>query len=253
MLPIRLVTFDALHTIITLAFPSTPSIRRSSRLISASFLQTLSNTLSNLESRSKEHPSYNKGAENWWSDVIQRTALGAGGDEQAIDDHLPDIVNQLMTRFSSREGYKAFNDAIPTIRRLDQQLAIRTAVISNGDGRIRSVLKDLGFPDTLWPIVLSEEEGIEKPSPGIFMKALEFVNQEEALKHDPIRPQECLHIGDELVCDYTGATRSRLNALLLRREGPEGEHEHKEADERLGGVEVIQGLDEVISWVQGNK
>lgn len=62
-----------------------------------------------------------------------------------------------------------------------------------------SVLKDLGFPDTLWPIVLSEEEGIEKTSPGIFMKALEFVNREEALKHDPIQPQECLHVGDELV------------------------------------------------------
>lgn len=53
--------------------------------------------------------------------------------------------------------------------------------------------------------------------------------------------------------DYTGATKSGLNALLLRRVGPEGEHEHKEADERLGGVEVIRGLDEVICCVQGNK
>jgi hypothetical protein len=82
----------------------------------------------------KEHPSYAKGAENWWRDVIRRTALGAGGNERGefvslmtvlsvltfivafseIDAHLSEIVKKLMKRFSSREGYRAFDDAIPT-------------------------------------------------------------------------------------------------------------------------------------------
>ena len=83
----------------------------------------------------KEHPSYAKGAENWWRDVIRRTALGAGGNERGefvslmttvlsaltfivafseIDAHLSEIVKKLMKRFSSREGYCAFDDAIPT-------------------------------------------------------------------------------------------------------------------------------------------
>lgn len=81
-----------------------------------------------------EHPSYAKGAENWWRDVIRRTALGAGGNEPGefvslmtvlsaltfivafseIDAHLSEIVKKLMKRFSSREGYRAFDDAIPT-------------------------------------------------------------------------------------------------------------------------------------------
>jgi hypothetical protein len=32
----------------------------------------------------------------------------------ALDENLSDIVQTLMARFSSREGYKAFDDAIPT-------------------------------------------------------------------------------------------------------------------------------------------
>ncbi|KAF9481524.1 hypothetical protein BDN70DRAFT_876167 [Pholiota conissans] len=158
-----------------------------------------------------------------------------------------------MTRFSSKEGYRAFDEAIPTIRYLNQELDIRTAVVSNGDGRIRSVLKDLEFPDCLAPIVLSEEEGIEKPCSEIFMKTLNLVNQDRDLEHKPIRPQESLHVGDELVCDYNGAINSGLNALLVRRLGVEGEYEHKEFNEILVGVDVIQGLDQVISWVEGNR
>jgi len=87
-----------------------------------------------LKAVQKEHPSYGKGAENWWRDVIRRTALGAGGNERSellsliivletltfiaafseIDAHLSEIVKKLMKRFSSREGYRAFDDAIST-------------------------------------------------------------------------------------------------------------------------------------------
>ena len=60
------------------------------------------------------------------------------------------------------------------------------------------MLKDLSFPDSLQPVVLSEEEGIEKPSKQIFMKALELVNEDLGTE-STIRPEECLHIGDELI------------------------------------------------------
>ena len=60
------------------------------------------------------------------------------------------------------------------------------------------VLKDLSFPHSLQPIVLSEEERIEKPSKPIFMKALELVNG-DLKTENTIGPEECLHIGDELI------------------------------------------------------
>jgi len=58
-----------------------------------------------------------------------------------------------------------------------------------------SVLKDLEFPSSIYPIILSEEEGIEKPSHEIFFRALRRVNVGRLIA---IKPQECLYVGDEL-------------------------------------------------------
>lgn len=55
----------------------------------------------------------------------------------ALDENLSEIAKTLMAQFSSKEGYKAFDDAIPTIQDLRDRQGIRTAVISNGDNRIR--------------------------------------------------------------------------------------------------------------------
>jgi FMN phosphatase YigB (HAD superfamily) len=61
------------------------------------------------------------------------------------------------------------------------------------------VLQDLDFPSLLDPVVVSEEEGQEKPSPEIFFRAISQVSQKmERQGRNPIRPEECLHVGDEL-------------------------------------------------------
>ena len=61
-----------------------------------------------------ERPSYRAGAEKWWSEVISRTAVGAGAEAQAVERHLSAIVPSLMKRFSSREGYSLFDDTLVT-------------------------------------------------------------------------------------------------------------------------------------------
>ena len=61
-----------------------------------------------------EKPSYRAGAEKWWSDVISRTATGAGADARAVEKYLGSIVPILMKRFSSREGYRLFDDTLET-------------------------------------------------------------------------------------------------------------------------------------------
>jgi len=122
---------------------------------------------------------------------------------------------------------------------------IRTALVSNTDSRMHTVLQDLDVASYLNPIVLSEEMGVEKPSPEIFLHAC----------HDPdgnhiLKPEECVHVGDELDCDYRGARATGMHALLVRRPGPKGEGERKEEGENLNGVEVINGLWRVIEWVK---
>jgi hypothetical protein len=93
------------------------------------------------------------------------------------------------------------------------QRGIYTAVISNSDARSRQfqsfflsrslkrsidvdlVLKDLKFPESMVPIVLSEQEGIEKPAQEIFLRTLERVS---TLRGEQTTAGQSIHVGDEL-------------------------------------------------------
>jgi len=144
-----------------------------------------------------------------------------------------------LQRFSSKEGYKLFDDTLPTLQRLNE-LNIRTGLISNTDTRMRAVLADLEILPLLDPVLLSEEEGVEKPSRDIYLRACARAG---------VKPEETLHIGDELAADYFGARDSGISALLLRRPGPEGEEEMREAGEDLSGIETIPSLLSVVERV----
>lgn len=79
-----------------------------------------------------EKPVYQSGAEDWWGEVIKRTAVGAGAEPQGwftfntsyklkpenlchrfavVEQSLGEIVPRLLHRFASKEGYKMFDDS----------------------------------------------------------------------------------------------------------------------------------------------
>ena len=98
---LRLVTFDALHTIITPRLPihvqysqtfspylgnlNPDSIKRSFK-VGTSKTCLLDHIdyllLTALKDIQEENPLFSVGAQTWWREVIWRTALGAGADEQ---------------------------------------------------------------------------------------------------------------------------------------------------------------------------
>ncbi|KAL1745694.1 HAD-like domain-containing protein [Schizophyllum fasciatum] len=238
---IRLVTFDALHTLIT---PRAPIHVQYSNTF-APYLGVLDpdalkrSFKAALKDVHQSDLTYAKGSQTWWGEVIKRTALDAGADPRDVDEHLSEIVPRLLKVFSSREGYKAFDDALPQVSRL-KELNISTAVVSNADSRMHMAIRDLELSPFLGPIVLSEETKVAKPSPEIFLQAMHRV--------DPsIKPGECLHVGDELEADYRGATAAGLHALLLRR--PVDTEAHIEHGEDLTGVPTIEGLQDILDWL----
>ncbi|KAF8893955.1 HAD hydrolase subfamily IA REG-2-like protein [Infundibulicybe gibba] len=233
---IRLVTFDALYTLIT---PRQP--------IHVQYSQEFAPYLGDLDPQAikrsfkdafrtiqREYPAYKNGSLVWWGEVIRQTALGAGANPSALEASLPRIVPSLMTRFSSKKGYKVYDDVTSALCELHDK-GIVTAVVSNGDSRIRSALHDLRLPH-LSEIVVSEEEGIEKPSPQIFWRVLERVNMEECSQSD--RKNACI--------DYTGATGAGMNALLLQRGE---ERAHIEIEGQLSGMNIVHDLAMVVRWV----
>jgi putative hydrolase of the HAD superfamily len=83
---------------------------------------------------------------------------------------------------------------------------VRSAVISNSNGTIRSLVTRLGLIDRLDFVIDSAEEGVEKPDPRIFQIALARAG---------VKPEETAYIGDLYSIDVRGARAAGLRPVLL--------------------------------------
>jgi len=109
-----------------------------------------------------------------------------------------------------------------------------------------SVLKDLGIWEYLSPVLISDVEGLGKPSISIFLAACVRGNT---------TPLETLHVGDDFHEDYRGADNAGLDAILLRRTQSDEEFEPKGALTKIGlrtikNVNVVKDLYGVVAWVE---
>jgi putative hydrolase of the HAD superfamily len=98
----------------------------------------------------------------------------------------------------------------------------RLALLSNFDdgSTARRVLSEAGLASSFDAIVISQEEGIRKPSPEIFARACRKLSAS---------PADCLYIGDTHVEDVEGAHGAGLSALWIQSEQPR----EQPAEERL--------------------
>ncbi|KLO14260.1 HAD-like protein [Schizopora paradoxa] len=209
---IRLVLFDALFTLVAPRKPISTQYAEAFKpffgtLDEGRIKSEFKRALKQLET---ERPAYEQGHETWWADVIRRTAVGAGAPAEVVEHALPTLVPGLLKRFSSREGYKLYDDALPTLKAL-QSLGIPTGLASNCDDRMISALEDLDALTLLSPnlILSSASLRVAKPAPEFFKIACERTG---------FSPNEILHVGDDPDDDYAGARSAGLRALLLARE-----------------------------------
>jgi putative hydrolase of the HAD superfamily len=112
-----------------------------------------------------------------------------------------------------RRGYNQpvglWNRAAPDAEaalRLARDAGLRTGVISNSNGTIRTVLGRVGLTPHLDVVLDSGEEGVEKPHPAIFERALGRVGVSAA---------EAAYIGDLYSIDVLGSRRVGLRAVLM--------------------------------------
>jgi putative hydrolase of the HAD superfamily len=99
-----------------------------------------------------------------------------------------------------------------------QRGGYRIGLISNTGrtwGRfLRPIQDDLGIGKYFDDRVFSDEVGIRKPEPAIFEKALD---------HLDLRPEEVVHVGDDLVADVAGSKALGMRAVWFDV-GHESEH-----------------------------
>jgi putative hydrolase of the HAD superfamily len=138
------------------------------------------------------------------ADLRERSAavLSRELDFEVSADQLVDAVRM-----------SAYPDAVPALAGLRRR-GLRLVAVSNWDCSLGRVLERTGLAGLLDGAISSAEAGAPKPDPAIFAAALELVGCE---------PAEALHVGDTREEDVVGARAAGIRALLLDRDGGDGD------------------------------
>lgn len=107
------------------------------------------------------------------------------------------------------KDFVPFNDAVPALEQL-RESGYKVGIITNLRRDVDELCQRVGLAPYLDFAVGSQEVGIEKPHPPIFMAALERVKA---------APEEVLHVGDQVRSDVMGAQSVGMNAVLIDRSG----------------------------------
>jgi putative hydrolase of the HAD superfamily len=156
--------------------------------------------------------------------AIDARANGLGGVPGSDATRLPDYFDDLLggaglpapvraplverLRAQHRESnlwrvpLEGAAETLATLRRA----GLRTGVVSNADGRAAALLQSSGLADACEVILDSHWEGIEKPDPAIFQRALARLGVEAA---------RAAYVGDIWSIDVAGSRAAGLRPILL--------------------------------------
>lgn len=170
------------------------------------------------------------------------------------DQEVPQaLVSELLTRYTTSEGYNMYPDVIPFFRMLKSPSMQRTihppwkwektvvGIITNSDDRVSSILESFGLKvgprrvdssaersadatvqDDVSFVVLSYDVGYEKPDRRIFEAATQMLKETlaedgQGAEEQSIDDFEKLYVGDSLEKDYFGAEAAGWHAVFLDR------------------------------------
>ncbi len=145
----------------------------------------------------RNHRSLRRGDRTWrryWQAVVS-TSIG-------VND--PACFRQLYAHYQRPEAWTVATDARACLELLRAR-GVRLALISNWDDRLRATLEGLGLASAFDALLISGEEGVEKPDPEIFLRAARRLG---------IRPERSLMVGDNPKNDVAGARN--VGAFVIR-------------------------------------
>lgn len=163
----------------------------------------------------------------WWKKVVTDVYTEVGMFD-GFDEHF----DELFEVFRSG-AWTLFPETVPVLEALKSG-GYRLGIISNFDSRVYDVMERLGIYGYFDTFVISSETGYAKPSPGIFLAALEKAGAD---------PAESIHVGDDLKNDFHGPRALGIRAILLDREGEYASLER---------MDRINNLTELKSYLNGS-
>ncbi|KAF2678482.1 haloacid dehalogenase [Lentithecium fluviatile CBS 122367] len=220
---------------------------------------------------SARNPNYGKatglGAEKWWASVITHTFRPFLKQGQNVPDAL---ISDLLTRYSTHEGYTLFPDVLPFFQMLRSRSRQRptepdwrwdktvVGIITNSDDRVPFVLESFGLKigprrigssgerivqasmdDDVSFVVLSYDVGFEKPDRRMFDAATQMLQEtlaDSSIGDAPVSSRDfsMLYVGDSLEHDYLGAREAGWDAVLVDRFEKLAVEEEQASQEPMG-------------------
>lgn len=127
----------------------------------------------------------------------------AGVPRSAAREEALNAIRAYHARHNLWETVPA--DVIPALGRL-RALGLRIGVVSNANGTLCAKFERLGLAQCVDCVIDSADEGVEKPDPRIFERALELLGA---------RRETTMHVGDMYHVDIVGARAAGLHAMLF--------------------------------------
>ena len=154
---------------------------------------------------------YDERADAGFHDRLWHALLG-----DIIGAHIPPErraaeVEWLWQQQPSHNLFRAPIADMVVLARSLRARGVRTAVLSNSEGRLAELLAEIGLADAFEVIVDSGRVGIEKPDPRIFELVLDQLGERAGSN------QPTVHIGDSWSADVAGALAAGWRAIWYGR------------------------------------
>ena len=145
----------------------------------------------------------------WWRELVDRVLDRCHVGEDGVGPlDRGAYFEDVYAEFAMPEVWELFPETLETLDALRPHFTL--GIISNFDGRLRTILGHLGIADRFQHIVISSEAGSDKPDPWIFHRALSLAE---------VSAEEVLYIGDDPVRDWQGGEALGLQTFRLERPG----------------------------------
>lgn len=138
----------------------------------------------------------------FWGTVYQ-----VAFQELGINDKGEELADALYERFTRYDSYRMFPDAVPTLQRL-RESGLTTGLISNFEEWLEGMLHEWEVGPLFDVMLISGKEGVEKPDPQIFERALERARAE---------PEEAVYVGDHPDIDIAPSEKVGMKGVLIDR------------------------------------
>ncbi len=141
----------------------------------------------------------------FWTEIYARLLVELG-----IADADRELALYLYSEFTKPEHYGLFPDAMPALRELASEGYV-LGIVSNFEVWLGTLLERLEVIEMMKVVVVSGTEGIEKPDPEIFRRALERLGG--------VAPERVVYVGDNPRIDVEPARALGMGAVLVDRRG----------------------------------